>query len=158
MAHAAQANEGAGTVARAAQAKQLLLLYLGLTVWPAKERATTMRPRRSRMSSRSSQRASTAMISDATVMSKPAVRVAGVRRGSPVFGCVTSSGPSPMLTCERARQSKASTKSRSANEAKHQSPIAKLQEKASKEAHGRSRIPQQRGSGWGRGGTTDRVQ
>jgi hypothetical protein len=59
-------------------------LFYVLHVKHTLERATTMRPSRSRMSARSVVRASTAMISEATVMSKPASREAGVRRGSPL--------------------------------------------------------------------------
>mmetsp|Transcript_87742 Transcript_87742/g.175513 ORF Transcript_87742/g.175513 Transcript_87742/m.175513 type:complete len:215 (-) Transcript_87742:628-1272(-) len=84
-----------------------------VTVSPALERATTMRPSRSRMSSKLVVSASTAMISEATAMSKPVVRVAGVGRSRfpfGPFGSVTSSAPSPILMPRRNRSQVSSTR------------------------------------------------
>mmetsp|Transcript_16838 Transcript_16838/g.63854 ORF Transcript_16838/g.63854 Transcript_16838/m.63854 type:complete len:426 (+) Transcript_16838:562-1839(+) len=67
---------------------------------PARERATTMLPRRSRMSRRLVARASTAITSDATVMSKP------VSRGTPL----TSLGPVPTVMPRRWRSQVSTTR------------------------------------------------
>mmetsp|Transcript_53710 Transcript_53710/g.117172 ORF Transcript_53710/g.117172 Transcript_53710/m.117172 type:complete len:228 (+) Transcript_53710:1378-2061(+) len=65
---------------------------------PDLEKHAIMRPRRARRSLRSVASASTAMISEATVMAK----AAGLPSDSPVF-LFTSAAPSPMCTCRRKR-------------------------------------------------------